>query len=56
MIRHAKNLIIANSSFYILPALLNRRAEEVIAPKYWARRNTGVWATRQNFYRKFTYI
>lgn len=56
MIRYAKNLIISNSSFYILPALLNRRAEEVIAPRYWARRNTGVWATPGNYYKRFTYL
>lgn len=56
MIRNAKYLIISNSSFYILPALLNRNAEEVIAPRYWARRNTGVWALPCNYYRRFTYI
>ena len=56
MIRHAKYLIISNSSFYILPSLLNGRARKIIAPRYWARRNTGTWATRSNFYRRFTYI
>ena len=56
MIRYAKNLIIANSSFYVLPALLNRKAEEIIAPRYWARRNVGVWGCPQNYYRKFHYI
>lgn len=55
-IRYAKWLIIANSSFYILPALLNQKAEKIIAPRYWARRNTGVWALPQNYYPKFTYI
>ncbi len=55
-IRYAKNLIIANSSFYILPALLNEGCEHVIAPRYWARHNTGVWATPQNYYEKFQYI
>ena len=55
-IRYAKYLIIANSSFYILPSLLNDRAEHIIAPRYWARRNTGVWALPQNFYRRFHYV
>lgn len=55
-VRYAKHLIIANSSFYILPALLNEDVKEVIAPRYWARRNIGVWALPQNYYDKFTYI
>lgn len=54
-IRYAKHLILSNSSFAILPALLNENVK-VIAPRYWARRNTGVWALPQNYYRKFTYI
>lgn len=56
MVRHARWLILANSSFYILPALLNRHVREVIAPKYWARRNKKVWATSQNYYTKFLYL
>jgi len=55
-IRYAKHLILSNSSFAILPALLNENAKEIIAPRYWARRNTGVWALPQNYYKKFTYI
>lgn len=55
-IRYAKHLIIANSSFPILPALLNENVKEVIAPRYWARRNTKTWALPQNYYKKFTYI
>ena len=54
-VRYAKHLIIANSAFYILPSLLGS-AEEVIAPRYWARRNIGVWARPACFYRRFTYI
>lgn len=53
---HAKFLIIANSSFYILPALLNTNVHTVIAPRYWARRNTKEWSMPQNYYAKFTYI
>jgi hypothetical protein len=56
MIRYAKYSIIANSSFFILPSLLNSESKKVIAPRYWARRNTGVWATQQNYYRQFHYI
>lgn len=56
MVRYARYLILANSSFYILPALLNEYAVEIIGPKYWARRNTGQWATRSNYYSKFSYI
>jgi hypothetical protein len=55
-IRYAKHLILSNSSFAILPALLNENVKEVIAPRYWARHNTKVWALPQNYYRRFTYI
>lgn len=55
-VRYAKYLIIANSSFYILPALLNQNVVKTIAPRYWARRNTGVWALPQNYYKQFDYI
>lgn len=54
-VRYAKHLIIANSSFYILPALLGN-AKEIIAPKGWAGYNKGYWQLEQNFYKKFTYI
>lgn len=57
MIRHARYLILSNSSFYILPALLNNNAREIIAPRFWARRSSGgPWATPQNCYSQFTYI
>lgn len=52
--RHVKHAIIANSSFYILPRLLSGGI--TIAPRYWARRNTGVWALPQNYYKQFKYI
>lgn len=49
-IRYAPYLILSNSSFYILPALLNQNVQEVVAPKYWARHNVsdGYWALEQN--------
>lgn len=58
MVRNANYLIIANSSFYILPALLNAHAKTIIAPRFWARRNTGVWALPSNYYsdKRFVYV
>lgn len=56
-VRYAKYLIIANSSFYIFPSLLNQDlAYPVIAPRYWARRNTKMWALPSNYYKQFMYI
>lgn len=55
-IRSARYLIIANSSFFILPALINNNVRKVIAPRFWARYNMGMWATAQNHYGKFSYI
>lgn len=55
-IRYAKHLILSNSSFAILPALLNEDVKEVIAPKFWAGHNKGYWQLKQNQYKKFTYI
>lgn len=55
-IRFAKHLVIANSSFFILPSLLNADVKEIIAPKYWAGYNKGFWQLEQNVYKKFTYI
>lgn len=55
-IRSARYLIIANSSFFILPALINNNVRKVISPRFWARYNTGIWATSQNYYGKFTYL
>lgn len=59
-VRYAKYAIIANSSFYIFPRLLRQNDEPLraltIAPRYWARRNTKVWALPQNFYKAFLYI
>lgn len=52
--RYAKYAIVANSSFFILPRWLNKGI--TIAPRYWARHNTNVWALPQNYYKRFTYI
>lgn len=57
-IRSANYLIISNSSFYIMPSLLNNHVKKVVAPRGWARYNlkNGTWATNQNYYSKFSYI
>ena len=55
-IRYAKYLILSNSSFAILPALLNESVKKIYAPKFWAGRNVGYWKLPQNQYSKFTYI
>ena len=52
--RYAKYAIIANSSFYVLPRLLNGGL--TIAPKYWNRYNTKKWDFPQGYYKKFIYI
>jgi len=52
--RFARYAIIANSSFFILPRWL--RNGITIAPRFWGRRNTGVWSLPQNFYKRFSYI
>lgn len=55
-IRYAPYLILSNSSFGIFPALLNGNAKKIIAPRYWSRKNLGVWSLPQNYYSKFSYI
>lgn len=55
-IRYAKHLILSNSSFAILPALLNEEVKEVIAPMFWAGHNKGYWQLQQNVYKRFTFI
>jgi len=52
--RYAKYAIIANSSFYVLPRLLNSGL--TIAPRYWNRYNTKRWDYPQNYYKQFIWI
>ena len=54
-IRYAKYLILSNSSFAILPALIGD-AKLILAPKFWAGRNVGYWKLPQNEYKRFQYI
>ena len=56
-VRYAKHLIISNSAFYIIPSLIGE-AQDIIAPRYWARRNTKKWARPACYYKdkRITYI
>lgn len=57
--RYAKYAIIPNSAFFILPRLLKHLEDPTavtIAPRYWARHNTKVWARPACYYKEFTYI
>ena len=53
-IRYAHSVILSNSAFGIIPALLSDA--KVVAPRYWARRNTGEWSLNGNYYKSFIYI
>lgn len=53
-VRYAKYAIIANSSFYVLPRLLNEGL--TIAPRYFNRYNTKKWDYPQFYYKQFKYI
>ena len=53
IVKNAKYLILANSSFSFFPAWTSETVKYVIAPKYWARHNVsdGFWACAFNLYR-----
>lgn len=58
-VRYAKYAIVANTSFCILPRLLQHHTNKeavTIAPRYWARANTKEWSMPQNFYKSFLYV
>lgn len=55
-IRYAHYLIVGNSSFSILPSLINENVKKIIAPLYHAGHNKGYWQEPNNFYRKYDYI
>ena len=55
-VRYAKYLILSNSSFAILPALLNENVKLILAPMYHAGYNVKYWKLPQNEYKRFTYI
>lgn len=57
IIKNAKYLLLANSSFAYFPAFTSDTVKTIIAPKYWARHNVsdGYWASEQNIYEGWTY-
>jgi hypothetical protein len=55
-IRYAKHLIVGNSSFSILPSLLNEDVKEILAPKFHAGYNKGYQQQKQNVYKRYTYL
>ena len=57
-INQARNLILSNSSFALLPAWLNEKCKMIIAPKYWARHNIsfGYWASSAVYMEGWNYL
>lgn len=57
IIKNAKYLLLANSSFTYFPAFCSETVKFIIAPKYWARHNVsdGYWASEQNIYEGWHY-
>lgn len=58
-VRYAKHAIIANSSFFVLPRLLQHYENKdaiTVAPHAWGRHNLGIWSPQGNYYKQFTYI
>lgn len=57
IIKNAKYLLLANSSFTYFPAFTSDTVNTIIAPKYWARHNVsdGYWASEQNIYEGWLY-
>lgn len=55
IVKNAKYLILANSSFSFFPAWTSETVKYVIAPKYWARHNIsdGFWACAFNMYQNW---
>lgn len=58
VLKNAKYLLLANSSFSYFPALTSDTVEYILAPKYWARHNVsnGFWASEQNIYTGWHYM
>lgn len=57
ILKNARYLLLANSSFAYFPAFTSETVKYIIAPKYWARHNVsnGYWASEQNIYEGFMY-
>lgn len=54
-IRYAPYLIVGNSAFSILPSLLGP-AKVILAPRYHAGHNVGVWKRPACYYKRYQYI
>ncbi|MDR2889350.1 MAG: glycosyl transferase [Lachnospiraceae bacterium] len=57
ILKNARYLLLANSSFAYFPAFTSTMIKYIIAPKYWARYNVsdGYWASEQNIYTGWHY-
>ena len=58
ILKNAKYLLLANSSFTYFPAFTSDTVKYILAPKYWARHNVsdGYWASEQNIYEGWHYM
>lgn len=58
ILKNARYLLLANSSFSYFPALTSKTVQYILAPKYWARHNVsdGYWASEQNIYAGWHYM
>lgn len=58
VLKNAKYLLLANSSFAYFPAFTSDTVKYILAPKYWARHNVsdGYWASEQNIYAGWHYM
>lgn len=57
ILKNARYLLLANSSFAYFPAFTSTTVKYILAPKYWARHNVsdGYWASEQNIYEGWHY-
>ncbi len=58
ILKNARYLLLANSSFAYFPAFTSDTVRYILAPKYWARHNVsdGYWASEQNIYAGWHYM
>lgn len=58
ILKNARYLLLANSSFAYFPAFTSDTVQYILAPKYWARHNVsdGYWASEQNIYEGWHYM
>lgn len=58
VLKNARYLLLANSSFAYFPAFTSDTVQYILAPKYWARHNVsdGYWASEQNIYEGWHYM